>query len=63
MVTLDEIPKIMHNNTREFSFNGLSTDDKPIGSYEGMAIANGSTFLEVDTHTVYFYDEEGAQWH
>lgn len=35
---------------------GLSTDDKPSG------YATGSVFFEVDTKTVYFYDEESETW-
>ncbi len=35
----------------------LSTDDKPT---EG--ILNGSHAVEMDTSTVYFYDEENEEW-
>jgi len=43
---------------------GLSTDEKPtvydeeIDSY----IDNGSTFIEIDTGKIYFYDLENNQW-
>ena len=37
--------------------NGLSTDVKPT-----KGIATGSTFLEVDTGVVYFFDEESETW-
>lgn len=43
---------------------GLSTDTKPtvydekIDSY----IDNGSTFIEIDTGKIYFYDLENEQW-
>lgn len=37
--------------------SGLSTDTKPTAG-----IATGSSFLEVDTSDVYFYDEYGAEW-
>lgn len=63
MITLDETPKKMSGGAYEMGFTGLSTDDKPTGTYDDKRIANGSSYLEVDTHTVYFYDEEGAQWH
>lgn len=46
----------------KFSFTGKSTDTKPVGNHEGVKIANGSTFLEVDTHQIMFYDEEGNEW-
>ena len=38
-------------------FSGLSTDTKPT---EGLA--TGSTFLEVDTSDVYFFEEESGTW-
>ena len=37
---------------------GLSTDTKPTDG-----LATGSSFLEVDTSDVYFYDEVGQTWH
>ena len=37
--------------------NGLSTDDKPT-----TGIATGSSFFEVDTGDVYFFDEESGTW-
>ena len=39
-------------------FSGLSTDTKPTGA----DIATGSTFVEVDTGDVYFFDEESNTW-
>lgn len=38
-------------------FTGLSSDPKPSGAY-----LTGSTFLEIDTSNVYFYDEESEAW-
>lgn len=35
---------------------GLSTDEKPTG------VSTGSIFSEVDTKTIYFYDEESGEW-
>ena len=49
-------------NTAEFSFKGLSTDSKPTGKYDGMTIANASTFFEMDNQTVYFYDGATSSW-
>lgn len=34
---------------------GLSTDTKP-------AASNGDLFLEMDTSTVFMYDQTGASW-
>ena len=39
-----------------FEYAGLSTDVKPVSE----DICTGSTFLEVDTGDVYFFNEEGA---
>lgn len=36
---------------------GLSTDTKPT-----ECVANGSTFIEMDTRTVYLFDEENRLW-
>lgn len=46
----------------ELSFKGLSTDTKPTGTFEGSKITNGSTFFEMDTQEVYFYDEHASKW-
>ena len=40
---------------------GLSTDNKPT-EYKGKKIENGSTFIEIDTGNIYFYDLENEQW-
>ena len=37
-------------------YRGLSTDAKPANA------PNGSTFIEMDTSTVYFYDSDNKQW-
>ena len=37
-------------------YRGLSTDTKP------EKAPNGSTFIEMDTSTVYFYDSENKIW-
>lgn len=49
-------------DTFKFGFKGKSTDTKPTGSHDGMKIANTSTFFEMDTQTVYFYDGETDSW-
>lgn len=40
---------------------GLSTDTKPTEIY-GKKIDNGSTFIEIDTGDIYFYDLENKEW-
>jgi len=42
-------------------FRGLSTDTKPIKVGEKY-VDNGSTYIEMDTKKVYFYDLENQQW-
>ena len=45
----------------QYDFEGLSTDTKPtIADYPNMR--NGSSFLEMDTKKIYFYDADNAQW-
>lgn len=46
----------------KFSFQGLSTDTKPTETYGEEKIRNGSTFYEIDTATLFMYDEENDQW-
>ncbi len=43
-------------------FFGLSSNEKPIGKFEGIKIANGSMFIEMDTGKIYLFDEENQQW-
>jgi hypothetical protein len=45
------------------SFVGLSSDTKPTDTYKGTTITNGSTFFEMNTSTVYMYDEANTTWH
>lgn len=61
MITISETPKRKQKGF-EFSFQGLSTDEKPIGKYEELKIGNGSSFLELDTKEIYFYDQENQAW-
>ena len=59
MVTYTGISKT--ENTYQYDFEGLSSDSKPtIAEYPDMR--NGSSFLEMDTKKIYFYDETNAQW-
>lgn len=60
MVTYDGTPTT--ETERNFDFRGLSTDTKPTGTYNGLAIRNGSTFFEIDTQEIKFYDAENETW-
>ena len=42
---------------RPKTFYGLSTDSKPTNN-----IVNGSVFIEMDTATIYFFDQAGTEW-
>lgn len=44
------------------SFFGLSTDTKPTENYGSLKIVNASTFFEMDTQNVYFYDGDSDTW-
>lgn len=46
----------------KFEFDGLSTDEKPTGTFEGTEIMNGSSFFEMDNQDVMFYDEASQSW-
>ena len=58
MITND----IGFQDAQKLSLVGLSSDTKPTGTYNGKDIANGSTFLEMDTKDVKFYDADSDTW-
>lgn len=41
---------------------GLSTDEKPIGTFNGLDIPNGAKFIEMDTQKIKFYDKDTDSW-
>ena len=51
----------------QYDFYGTSSESKPtdadMANDNADDIAVGSTFLEVDTGDVYFYDEDAGTWH
>lgn len=64
MISLYELRnnKIELNDTKiTVELRGLSTDTKPT-EYDGKTINNGSTFIEIDTGKIYFYDLESETW-
>lgn len=61
MITVVEAKLIADNHYR-LRFHGLSTDTKPVGTYDNMIIGNGSSFLELDKKNVSFYDGAGKTW-
>ena len=46
----------------KMSLEGKSTDTKPTVTFEGQKIANGSSFFEIDTQNVMFYDADIEDW-
>ena len=57
MITLSK-----NDVTEELSFKGLSTDTKPTVKFNDLKILTGSTFFEMDTQDVYFYDGGSDSW-
>lgn len=49
------------NKKYELELRGLSTDTKPT-QIKGATIENGSTFIEIDTGKIFFYDLDHQQW-
>lgn len=60
MVTLQKIGNSMNREILEIT--GLSTDGKPIDFINLTYITNGSTFEEIDTGTIYKYNEDAKEW-
>lgn len=60
MVTLTKVGD--NYNLQILEITGLSTDEKPIGSIDGVAITNGSVFKEIDTGSEYLYNAQSSVW-
>lgn len=41
---------------------GLSTDTKPTDIVDGKPVKNGSTFIEMDTGHVYWFNADAGSW-
>ena len=61
-VTASKIVDGARKSREVLNFAGLSTDTKPTTAYENILIGNGSTFIAMDTATVYMYDEANSTW-
>ena len=48
---------------KQLDICGLSTDEKPIDTIDGIDVVNGSTFLEMDTKKVYMYSRSDTTWY
>lgn len=62
MITMDGQPSVERGDRFKFSLDGKSTDTKPTKEYNGHKIANGSSFFELDTQNILFYDETTESW-
>lgn len=51
----------VNDNYITTELRGLSTDEKPT-ELNDKKIANGSTFIEMDTGKLYMYDLDNQQW-
>lgn len=60
MITVDEFEATSTGG--KFSLCGKSSDTKPTVKYMGTKIDNGSTFFEIDTQKVKFYDADANRW-
>lgn len=58
MIRVIDVKTVITGKEKCYEFAGLSTDEKPVRE----DICTGSTFLEVDTGDVYFFDEESNSW-
>lgn len=51
----------MTNSDYQYDFNGLSSDTKPLIA-DFPKLKNGSSFFEMDTKKIYFYNAENDEW-
>lgn len=62
MVTLLKMPRRWEDGSYNFGFGGKSTDTKPTKTWDDYTIGNGSSFFEIDTLSLYFYDLDTESW-
>ena len=56
MIRVLDAKTVITGQEKCYEYAGLSTDEKPVQD----DICTGSTFIEVDTGDVYFFNEEGS---
>ena len=64
MVTIYKIENVNEKTDGKYiscELRGMSTDTKPTEIGENK-IGNGSTFIEINTGDIYFYDEDSETW-
>lgn len=56
--------QVRYNDAEQgFDFSGFSTDEKPVGKWEGQEIPQMSSFLELDTSRKFLYSEQDQKWY
>ena len=58
MIRIIDAHDVVTGEKKYIEYAGLSTDTKPTDDF----IATGSSFLEVNTCDVYFFDEASSEW-
>ena len=58
MITIKGDP----NSNNPLEIYGLSTDTKPVVRENGKDMVNGSSFIEMDTSKLYFFNGESKTW-
>lgn len=48
---------------KQLEICGLSTDEKPVDTINGVDIVNGSIFTEMDTKAVFMYSQSDSHWY
>ena len=61
MVTINTLSNVTEDKAM-FEFYRLSSDTKPTNRYNGLNISNGSSFFEIDTQSISFYNEAANVW-
>lgn len=65
MIRTDKDFQSYKDNDKPGVYFGISTDDKPLTTVVNgheFPVVNGSSFVEIDTATIYIFDEEGKVW-
>ena len=52
----------LENRTHPLLIKGLSSDTKPTTTFEGYMIKNGDNFLEMNTGSLFFFNEDTKTW-
>lgn len=63
MISYETVRDSGMDNKQKIHFYGLSTDEKPVEEYDGIIIANSSTWRSIDNGEYFAYDETGKAWH